>query len=73
MNHGLDNSWRNLRLGEALITSGVEELVHGWQKASSGLIGKIRAGGAERWQAAIRQIQAAPVNLAEILRARALL
>jgi hypothetical protein len=73
MNHWLDNTWRHLQIGEALITGGVEELVHGWQKASTDLVGKLCTGGAERWQAAIRQIQSAPVNLAEILRARALL
>jgi hypothetical protein len=73
MNHWVDNTWRHLHFGEALITGGVEELVHGWQKASTDLIGKLCTGGAERWQAAIRQIQATPVNLAEILRARALL
>jgi hypothetical protein len=39
-----------------------------WQLGES-----LLAGGAERWQRVIRQLQEAPVNLADILRARALL
>lgn len=68
MNHWHDNSWRHLRIGEALIVGGVESLFQGW-KASTEMIGKLCTGGAERWQAANRQIQAS-VNLADILRAR---
>jgi hypothetical protein len=55
--------------GEALLIAGVERLFQGW-KASTGMIGKLWDGGAERWQAANRQIQVASVDLAEILRAR---
>jgi hypothetical protein len=67
MNHELDNP---LRYGEALLAGGVESLFQGW-KASAEMIGKLWNGGAERWQAANRQIQVASVNLADILRARA--
>jgi hypothetical protein len=65
MNHELDNTWR---YGEALLIGGVENLFQGW-KASTEMIGKLWNGGAERWQAANRQIQVASVNLADILRA----
>ncbi|HTV94761.1 MAG TPA: hypothetical protein VME42_02135 [Steroidobacteraceae bacterium] len=68
MNHWLDDPWRHLRFGEAILAGGVEGLFQGW-KASADMIGKLCTDGAERWQAAIRQIQA-PVNLADILRAR---
>jgi hypothetical protein len=66
MNDELDNT---LRYGEALLIGGVENLFQGW-KASTEMIGKIWNGGAERWQAANRQIQVASVSLADILRAR---
>ena len=66
MNDEFDNT---LRYGEALIVGGVESLFQGW-KASTEMLGKIWNGGAERWQAANRQIQVASVNLADILRAR---
>jgi hypothetical protein len=56
-----------LQVGEALISGGVEGLWQGWHSPTS-LIGEI-CTGAERWQAAIRSMSA-PVNLAEILRAR---
>ncbi len=68
MNNWHNDSWRHVRIGEALLTGGVESLFHGW-KASTEMIGKLWTGGAERWQAANRQIQAS-VNLADILRAR---
>jgi hypothetical protein len=55
--------------GEALLVAGVESLFQGW-KASTDMIGKLWDGGAERWQAANRQIQVASVDLAAILRAR---
>jgi len=71
VNHAFDSTLQHLHLGEALIASGVEGLYHTWQ-ASTDIIGKLCAGGAERWQAAIRQFQA-PVNLADILRARTFL
>jgi hypothetical protein len=70
MNRWIDNTLEHLRIGEALISDGVDELIHGWQQASTNVIGKL-CTGAERWQAAIRQIQA-PVNFADILRARTL-
>jgi len=55
--------------GEALLVAGVESLFQGW-KASTDMIGKLWDGGAERWQAANRQIKVASVDLAAILRAR---
>jgi hypothetical protein len=70
MNHWLDNTLERFQLRETLIASGVEGLFHGWH-ASTGVIGKLCTSGAERWQTAVRQIQA-PMNLAEILRARTL-
>jgi hypothetical protein len=70
MNHALDNALRPLQLGEALITAGVDELYRRWQ-ASASAIGRL-CPAAERWQAVLRQMQA-PINLAEILRARTLL
>jgi hypothetical protein len=66
MNDELDNT---LRYSEALLIGGVESLFQGW-KASTEVIGRLWIGGAERWQAANRQIQVASVNLADILRAR---
>ena len=71
MNHALDNSLDQLQSAEALLANGVERLFRSWQ-ASSEVIGKLCAGGAQRWQAAIRQIQA-PADFAQILRARTLL
>lgn len=70
MSHWLDNTMQHLHLGEALIAAGVDSLMHGW-RAPVEAIGKI-CTGAERWQAVIRQIQA-PMNLADILRARTFL
>lgn len=67
MTNSLENTLRQFELGEELIAEAVDVLVSGWQ-ASTVALGKL-VTGAERWQAAIRQIQA-PVNLAEILRAR---
>jgi hypothetical protein len=76
MNHEIDDTWRHLRFGESLLAGGesllaggVESLAQGW-KASTEMIGKLWNGGAERWQAANRQIQVASVSLADILRAR---
>ncbi len=66
----LDNPLKPLQLGEALIQGSVEGLHRGWQ-ASSAVIGKL-CTGTERWHAALKQIQA-PMNLADILRARAVL
>lgn len=71
MNHALENPLRHLQFGETRLANGVEGLFQSWQ-ASTGFIGKLCASGAERWQAAIRQIQA-PVNCADILRARTFL
>jgi hypothetical protein len=70
VNDVLYNTLQHLQRGDcdALIASSVTALIHSWQ-ASADVIGKLCSGDAERWQAAIRQIQA-PVNLAEILRAR---
>ena len=63
----LDNVLQQFQLGEELIADGIDVLVRHWQ-ASATVIGRL-CTGAERWQAALRQIQA-PLNLAEILRAR---
>jgi hypothetical protein len=68
MNDVLYNTLQHLQRGDALVASGVNALIHSWQ-ASAEVIGKLCTGDGERWQAAIRQIQA-PANLAEILRAR---
>jgi hypothetical protein len=68
MNDVLYNTLQHLQRGDALVASGVSALIHSWQ-ASADVIGKLCIGDGERWQAAIRQIQA-PANLAEILRAR---
>jgi len=56
------------QFGEALIAGSVESLYQGW-KASADALGKLRDAGADRWQAAVRQMQT-PINLADILRAR---
>ena len=66
MNHWLDNPLQ--QLGEVLIAGSVESLYQGW-KASADALGKLRDAGADRWQAAVRQMQT-PINLADILRAR---
>lgn len=70
MIHSLEKTLGQFQVGEELIGDAVDVLVRGWH-ASSVVMGKILTG-ADRWQTAIRQIQA-PVNLAEILRARTLL
>ena len=70
MSHTFENVMHQLELGEELIAAGVDELFRRWQ-ASTNAIGKL-CTGAERWQAALRQMQQAPVNLAEILRGRTL-
>jgi predicted amino acid racemase len=67
MSHWLDNTLQHLQVGEALI--------QGWQAPAADVIGRLHAG-AERWQAAIRQMHAtvnATVNLVDILRARTFL
>jgi hypothetical protein len=63
----LESTLRQFQLGEELIAGAAEGLIRGWQ-ASAVVVGKLRSE-AGRWQAAIRQIQA-PVNFADILRAR---
>jgi hypothetical protein len=68
MNHWLHNSLEHVQLGEALIAGSVEGIVRGLQ-AQAEVIGKL-CTGAERWHAAIRQIQPS-LNLADIFRARA--
>lgn len=69
MKHAFVNLTQQLQLGEELLAAGADELFRRWQ-ASTQAIGKLCAG-TERWQAAFRQMQA-PINLAEILRARTL-
>lgn len=68
MNHWLDNTWCQLQLGKTLSASGLEALVRGWHQTSTLVAGRLFTG-AERWQAAMRQIQA-PVNFADALRER---
>ena len=68
MNDVFYKTLQHLHHSDALITNGVNGLIHSWQ-ASTEVIGKLCTGHAGRWQATIRKIQA-PVNLAEILRAR---
>jgi len=72
MDNVLDKALRHLQIGESLLADGVDGLCQGWQ-ASTDVIGKLCNNGAERWQTVIRQMQQAPMNLADILRARALL
>jgi hypothetical protein len=69
MNHAFDNVMHQVQFGEELIAAGVDELYRRWQ-ASVTVIGKL-CRETDRWQAAFRQMQEAPVNLAEILRGRA--
>ncbi len=69
MNRWLDHRWQELQLGEALITGSVDALLQGIQAPAAEVIGKLRTG-AERWQAAIRNMQPPRINLADILRAR---
>jgi hypothetical protein len=71
MSHWLDNTLQHLQVGEALIAGGVEGLIHGCHAPAAEMIGKLHAG-AERWQAAIRQMQVT-VSLVDILRARTFL
>ncbi len=69
MSHTYENVMQQLQLGEELIAVAVDELIGRWQ-ASVTVIGKLCAE-TDRWQAALRQMQAqAPINLADILRAR---
>jgi hypothetical protein len=67
MTQAFDNLRQQLQLGEEMIAAGADQLFRRWQ-ASAEAIGKLCAG-TERWQAAFRQMQA-PINLADILRAR---
>jgi hypothetical protein len=69
MSHTFENVLHQVQPGEDLIASAVDELISRWQ-ASVTVIGKLCAE-TDRWQAVIRQMQA-PVNLADILRARAI-
>ena len=66
MNHWLDSTLHNLHVGQALMAGGVGAVVYGLKAGAANTL----ATGAERWQLAIRQIQQAPVNLADILKAR---
>jgi hypothetical protein len=70
MRYVLNDVWNPIQLGEELISDGIDVMVRRWQ-ASATAIGKM-CTGAERWQAALRQIQA-PMNLAEILRNRTII
>ncbi len=74
MNNWLEKTRRHIeqsealiQMGEELITSSVAALLRDWQNPSI-VIDKL-CTGAERWQAAIRQMQA-PINFADILRSR---
>jgi 2-succinyl-5-enolpyruvyl-6-hydroxy-3-cyclohexene-1-carboxylate synthase len=74
MNNWLENARKQIeqgealiQMGEALITSSVAALLRDWQTPS--LVLDKLCTGAERWQAAIRQMQA-PINVADILRSR---
>jgi hypothetical protein len=71
MSDWFDNPWHDSQLGEALLVGSVEHLLSWWQAPAADVIGKL-CTGAERWQAAIRRCHA-PVNLADILRARTLI
>jgi hypothetical protein len=66
MNNWLDSTLQNLHVGQALIAGGVGGLVYGLKTQAANTL----STGADRWQLAIRQIQQAPLNLADILRAR---
>lgn len=74
MKRAFDKVLSQLQAGEELVAAGVDELSRRWQ-ASATFIGKL-CTETDRWQAALRQIQAPlrqmqkPVNLAEILRTR---
>jgi hypothetical protein len=68
MNHAFENVMHQVQLGEELVAAGVDELFRRWQ-ASVTVIGKL-CTETDRWQAVFRQMQEAPVNLAEILRGR---
>ncbi len=76
MKRAFDTVINQLQAGEELIAAGVEQLSRHWQ-ASATFIGKLCAE-TDRWQAALRKMQApitklnTPLNLAEILRARTL-
>jgi hypothetical protein len=74
MNNWLENTRKHIEQGEALIqmgeeliTSSVAALLRDWQSPS--IVFDKLCTGAERWQAAIRQMQA-PINVADILRSR---
>jgi hypothetical protein len=68
MQYWFDNTRQQIQKGETLIANSVAALFRGWQHPAN-VIDKL-CTGAERWQAAIRQMQPAPMDLAEILRTR---
>jgi hypothetical protein len=74
MKRAFDTVLHQLQAGEELIAAGVDQLSRRWQ-ASATFIGKL-CTETDRWQSALRKMQApanktqAPINLAEILRAR---
>ncbi|MEP6548048.1 MAG: hypothetical protein ABJD53_11340 [Gammaproteobacteria bacterium] len=74
MKRAFDTVINQLQAGEELIAAGVDQLTRRWQ-ASATFIGKL-CTETDRWQAALRKMQApiskinAPLSLAEILRAR---
>ncbi|MEP6884365.1 MAG: hypothetical protein ABJC66_06420 [Gammaproteobacteria bacterium] len=74
MKRAFDKVLSQLQAGEDLVAAGVDQLSRRWQ-ASATFIGKL-CTETDRWQTALRQIQAPlrqmqkPVNLAEILRTR---
>ena len=69
MSHTFENVLHQVQLGEELIAAAVDELIGRWQ-ASVTVIGKL-CKETDRWQAVIREMQA-PINMADILRARTL-
>lgn len=67
----IDNTRLTLQKGEAFLSSSVSTLFRGWQHPAAipAIVIDTLCTGAERWQSAIRKIQA-PKDLAEILRSR---
>jgi hypothetical protein len=70
MQHWIDHTRQQLAKGETFLSNSVSALLRGWQPLiMPALVIDTLCTGAERWQAAARQVEPSE-GLADILRAR---